>query len=114
MYDKVKLEDKHMNQKGDDIMPVKVRLGQVVVTRGINNDMAENLIFAHEVWTSLKRHENADFSDMEHKEDIEANLRAIETGEDRIFSSYNTSKGKIWIITEWDGSVTTILYPGEY
>ena len=41
------------------------------------------------------------------------NDRALESG-DRILSAYETSHGKIWIITEWDRSVTTILFPSEY
>ena len=32
----------------------------------------------------------------------------------RILSSYETPKGKVWIITEADRSVTTILLPEEY
>ena len=32
----------------------------------------------------------------------------------RIFSSYNTSDGKLWIITEADRSVTTFLLPEDY
>lgn len=34
---------------------------------------------------------------------------------DRILSAYLTKRNKrIWIITEWDRSVTTILLPDEY
>jgi hypothetical protein len=32
----------------------------------------------------------------------------------RIFSSYDVSAGRVWIITEADRSVTTILLPDEY
>lgn len=32
----------------------------------------------------------------------------------RILSAYDTCHGSIWIITEWDRSVTTILFPSEY
>ena len=33
----------------------------------------------------------------------------------RLFSAYgHNSLPKIWIITEWDRSVTTILFPDEY
>lgn len=38
----------------------------------------------------------------------------VVTGGDRIFSSYITGQHKIWIITESDRSVTTILLPDEY
>ena len=32
----------------------------------------------------------------------------------RVLSSYNVSVGRVWIITEADRSVTTILLPEEY
>ncbi len=35
--------------------------------------------------------------------------------QDRVYSTYETSLGvKLWIITEWDRSTTTILLPSEY
>ena len=95
-------------------MKTKFKLGQIVMTRAINNDIANNSKFAKEVLNCLRRYMNADFSDMEHQEDIDMNKTAIENGEDRIFATYNTYKGKIYIITEWDRSVTTILYPEDY
>ena len=95
-------------------MKTRFRLGQIVMTRAINNDIANNSKFAKEVLNCLRRYMNADFSDMEHQEDIDMNKTAIENGEDRIFATYNTYKGKIYIITEWDRSVTTILYPEDY
>ncbi len=50
--------------------------------------------------------------------DIDANERALESG-GRLFSVYylsdDTERGtKIYVITEWDRSVTTALLPEEY
>lgn len=65
-----------------------------------------------------KRHIHLDWGDMD-EEDLAANDKALSTG-DRLFSSYNipdqfdAPNDKIWIITEWDRSATTILFPGEY
>jgi len=95
-------------------MKTKFTLGQIVATKAIHDDIVDNSKFAKEVLDCLRRYANADFSDMEHQEDIDMNIAAIETGDDRIFATYNTSKGKIYIITEWDRSVTTILYPSDY
>jgi len=95
-------------------MKTKFKLGQIVMTRAINDDIADNSKFAKEILKCLGRYANADFSDMEYQEDIDRNIAAIKTGDDRIFATYNTSKGKIYIITEWDRSVTTILYPEDY
>jgi hypothetical protein len=39
----------------------------------------------------------------------------LKSGADRLFSSYQiTPDLKLWIITEWDHSVTTLLLPSEY
>jgi hypothetical protein len=47
-------------------------------------------------------------------EDHLANLRAVREGT-RVFSAYELRDGtRIWIITEADRSVTTILLPEEY
>lgn len=92
----------------------RFNLGRVVMTRGINDDIAENAEFSKDVIKSLGRYAAADFSDMEHEEDIQMNNDAIKNNDNRILASYETCKGKIYIITEWDRSFTTILYPHEY
>lgn len=89
-------------------------LGQLYITQGIANDMEEDLQFAKDVVSALARYTKADFSDMEYEDDIKQNLESIKSNSGRIFASYKTSLGKIFIITEHDRSVTTILYPDEY
>jgi hypothetical protein len=32
----------------------------------------------------------------------------------RVLSAYDVAKERVWIITEWDRSVTTLLFPSEY
>ena len=83
-----------------------------VVTRGINNAMCDSEDFTKEVMKCFARYNNNDWGEM-CDEDIETNNFALKNG-GRIFASYETCKGKIWIITEWDRSVTTILFPSEY
>ena len=68
----------------------------------------------------LHRHLTGDWQEM-CKSDRDANLAAVLEGETRVFSSFDIApKGhagkpiKIWIITEWDRSVTTILCPEDY
>ena len=63
----------------------------------------------------LLRHASGDWGDLEFEEDRQANDRAFANGEERILSSYNLEDGtRIWIITEWDRSATTLLLPEEY
>jgi hypothetical protein len=48
------------------------------------------------------------------EEDVRENERSV-TRYLRIFSSYALNNGaKIWVITDWDRSVTTLLKPEEY
>jgi hypothetical protein len=61
----------------------------------------------------LDRHVNGDWGDLP-EEDKQENEVSVEQGF-RILSAYATSAGDtIWILTEADRSVTTLLLPEEY
>ena len=45
--------------------------------------------------------------------DRRQNEAALRDGH-RVFSSYESASGKVWVITEADRSATTILLPEEY
>jgi hypothetical protein len=61
----------------------------------------------------LSRHRSGDWGELG-ADDWRANDTAVQSGE-RIFSSYWTKgREKVWIITEADRSVTTILLPDDY
>ena len=63
--------------------------------------------------TLLQRHVSGDWGDLD-PEDVQANVEALEQGW-RLFSSYGIADGvKVWIITEADRSVTTLLMPDDY
>ena len=65
------------------------------------------------VQSLLQRHATGDWGDV-CEEDRVANNDALQYG-DRLLSSYAISENiKIWVITEYDRSVTTILLPSEY
>lgn len=87
-------------------------LGRVVCTRGVNDALADNANFAEFVTGCMKRHASGDWGDMD-EQDKKENEYAIGKYL-RLFSSYNYSDKKIWIITEADRSVTTILFADEY
>jgi len=67
----------------------------------------------------LKKHQSGDWGDM-CEQDKQSNEEATANeGEpdkqQRVFSAYKTNAGeKIWVITEHDRSVTTLLLPDEY
>ncbi len=62
----------------------------------------------------LRRHLHGEWGDLDDS-DRRQNDAALQSGEDRLFSSYQVTRDlKLWIITEWDRSVTTLLLPSEY
>ena len=94
----------------------KFELGRVVVTRGIHEAIREDASFGDFVDGALIKHSMGDWGDLD-PEDAALNDEALKSGEDRIFSVYKRKgirDGKIWVITEWDRSATTILFPSEY
>jgi hypothetical protein len=92
---------------------MKFNPGQLVMTRGVNDLIANNEEFAKHVILSLKRHVAGDWGNV-CDEDRVANEFALQHGE-RLFSVYEREGlPKIWIITECDRSVTTVLFPDEY
>lgn len=102
---------------------IKLELGQVVMTRGVDALLEERYgKSVREIALILvTRHRIGDWSEM-CEEDALANLDDAYTGEGRILSAYHlpllpgeAGEGiKIWVITEWDRSYTTILLPEEY
>ena len=89
---------------------IKLKLGQTVVTKGANE------VFTHEeIAKCMKRHSYGDWGDC-CVEDKKINDAALNPKNPcRVISVYNFKDGRVlWIITEWDRSVTTALLPGEY
>lgn len=85
-------------------------LGQIVATPGALQALEEAEQTPLEF---IQRHVAGDWSEMV-EEDQEENRFSVEKGF-RVFSSYTLSTGeKLWVITEWDRSVTTLLLPDEY
>jgi hypothetical protein len=95
-----------VNQRRKPLFP----LGRVVATPGALEALQEAGQLPQEF---LHRHVTGDWGVLP-PEDVQANEEAVKHGA-RLLSSYTTTHGtKIWIITEWDRSVTTLLLPSEY
>jgi len=90
--------------------PGTFELGQLVMTPGADLAMRAARQVPPEF---LLRHKHGDWGDLP-PEDLEENARALRDGS-RLFSAYRTrAEEKLWVITEWDRSVTTLLLPEEY
>ncbi|MFC3532025.1 hypothetical protein ACFOLG_07485 [Vogesella facilis] len=65
------------------------------------------------IFALVNRHAFGDWGDVS-DEDRQHNDLAAVAGE-RVLSSYSLPNGqKVWIITEWDRSITTVLLPEDY
>ena len=85
-------------------------LGQVVGTPGALRALAEARQPPIEL---LVRHVTGDWGELP-DQDREENERSVDQGL-RVFSAYRLQTGvKVWVITEWDRSATTMLLPEEY
>ena len=87
------------------------RAGKLLMTAGVNDLVQRGAL---NPTPYLQRHLSGDWGDL-CDDDRRQNDTALKSGEDRLFSSYKvTPTLKLWIITEWDRSVTTLLLPSEY
>ncbi len=84
-------------------------LGRIVATPGALEVLAEA---GEDSCLLLDRHASGDWGELD-EEDRRENERSLRHGW-RILSSYPVGGKAIWIITEADRSVTTILLPEEY
>ncbi len=94
----------------------KFRLGKTVITPGAIDALSKSNQLPD---SFLKKHQKGDWGET-CQEDAQLNNEAIAHEGDigkqqRVMSVYKTSRNEtIWVITEWDRSVTTILLPSEY
>ena len=85
-------------------------MGEIVATPGALQTLIEA---GQHPGVLLTRHVTGDWGDLD-DEDKKENELSLEKGY-RLLSSYKLATGeKLWIITESDRSVTTILRPNEY
>ncbi len=92
------------------IQNAKFDLGRVLATPGALEALTNA---EEEAVTYLERHALGDWGDL-CKDDLEENELSLAQGF-RLLSAYHLADlEKIWIITEADRSVTTILLPSEY
>jgi hypothetical protein len=90
-------------------MTAPLSLGKVLATPAALKLLSEA---GEDVVGYLTRHATGDWGEL-CAFDRRQNELALRDGY-RVFSSYDVSAERIWIITEADRSVTTILLPEEY
>ena len=87
-------------------------LGVCVVTQGIHQLQNSAVDTDKDLRPFITRHLSGDWG-ITPDDDKILNDEATKNGS-RIFSAYMFNDNRIWIITEGDRSVTTVLLPSEY
>ena len=95
-------------------------LGRVVATRRVWELINSDELFSNFVSICMSRYIACDWGALD-PEDWQLNDESVD-GEGRLLASYPLpedifdvgSDDRLWIITEEDRSVTTILFPGDY
>lgn len=85
-------------------------LGRIVATPGALRVFEEHAINPYDY---LGRHQCGDWGDELPSDDWKSNDEALVHG-GRVLSAYIVKGTKVWAITEWDRSATTLLLPSEY
>lgn len=84
-------------------------LGQTVATRAVLIHLEKHGINAQ---TYLDRHVRGDWGEVPSDDAVENDF-SVQNGF-RILSAYTIAGERVWVITEADRSVTTLLFPSEY
>ena len=93
----------------------RFELGKLVATPGALDVLAKS---GQTPESFLRKHQSGNWGNI-CQEDAELNNQAIANEgnpeeQSRVLSSYKVGANNIWIITEYDRSVTTILLPQDY
>ena len=91
-------------------------IGKLMATRGVADKMNGCPEFERFARQAFARYRRCDWGDLT-ESDRRQNDEAVRTGDDRILAAYTHPEHpdwKTWIITEWDRSATTLLFPDEY
>ena len=97
----------------------KFTLGQICMTRAAEAAILGAGLDVRAFGAILLRHQSGDFGELD-AGDIKTQNESLEAAAsnpdyaERMMSVYTLAGVKLWVITEWDRSVTTILLPEDY
>ena len=95
----------------------KFKSGKLFMTAAIHERSDTDIEFAKFVIESLRKHLKGNWGDITEDDKRLNDLAITETHHNRVFSAYNfkgNEDDRIWIITEYDRTYTTILFPTDY
>lgn len=89
--------------------PPLFSLGQIVATPAVLTHLEKYGVNAAEY---LERHVRGDWGEIPSEDAVENKVAVLHGF--RVISSYTIANEKVWVVTEADRSVTTLLFPSEY
>lgn len=88
-----------------------LKLGDIVMTCGVDALVKEEKLSRFDVLAILQKHTRGDWGE---SRDKELNDQAMQNDDDLCMGVHTVKGIKLWVITEWNRSVTTVLLPDEY
>ncbi len=85
---------------------------EIVITKAVSRKMENNPQFFKDIIKSLDRFQRCDWGELVDADIVANNIAELENK--RVVASYNTSKGKVYIIKEEGHKITTVLFAYEY
>ncbi|KFI12074.1 type I restriction endonuclease subunit M [Vibrio coralliilyticus] len=89
---------------------IPFEIGELMLTSGVYHHLKNNIGASLDIF--IYRHKNGDWGEVS-MEERTLNDEATRNG-GRIMSVYTICSKKVWIITEADRTLTTVLFPIEY
>jgi hypothetical protein len=112
MTDRTKIENPALGASSDAPGKSEAALFELGELVGTPAALAQLASIGYAPTRLIARHVAGDWGNV-HPDDAQSNLDAVASGA-RILSEYSLPCGRIWVITEGNRSVTTILLPSEY
>jgi len=92
---------------------MEFKIGEVIITKAIQNECAETPSFESQLLNCLFRHCSSDWGDLD-KSDKQKNDDAVKNNDDRILSAYIINGAKIYIITDEERLYTHMMFADDY
>lgn len=89
---------------------IPFEIGKIMLTSGVSHHLRNNIGANLDIY--IHRHKNGDWGEVS-LADRALNDKATRN-EERIMSVYTICGEKVWVITEADRTLTTVLFPIEY